>query len=231
MAQEKANRRILITGVTRGLGLAMAEKFIGFKHTIIGCGRSSAEISKLSARFGALHDFQALDVSSDAAVKTWAARVIKDIGVPDLLINNAAVMNKPAPFWEIPEADCSSLFDINIKGVANVLRHFVPAMVQRGSGVIVNFSSGWGRSTSAGVAPHCASKYAIEGLSKALAHDLPAGMVCVPFNPGIINTEMLQTCFGRSADAYPDAKDWAEDAVPFLLQLGPKDNGQSLDVP
>lgn len=230
MATEETKRLVLITGITKGLGLAMAEKFIALKHTVIGCGRSQPEIAKLAKRFPKPHDFAALDVGDDAAVKQWAARVLVEAGTPDLILNNAAIINKPAPLWDVPSAEFSAVIDINIKGVTNVIRHFVPALIQRGSGVIVNFSSGWGRSTSPGVAPYCATKYAIEGLSKALAHDLPAGVVCLPLNPGIINTEMLQTCFGKSADAYPDPKEWADDAVPFLLQLGPKDNGQSLDV-
>ena len=75
--------------------------------------------------------------------------------------------------------------------------------------MIVNFSSGWGRSTSAEVAPYCATKWAIEGLSQALAQELPKGMACVALNPGIIDTEMLRSCFGESAASYPDAAEWA----------------------
>ncbi|MBN3944954.1 MAG: SDR family NAD(P)-dependent oxidoreductase, partial [Nostoc sp. NMS7] len=54
----------------------------------------------------------------------------------------------PEPLWEIPSEEFSDLIDINIKGVANIIRHFVPAMVKNKRGIIVNFSSGWGRSTS-----------------------------------------------------------------------------------
>ncbi|MEJ1971635.1 MAG: SDR family NAD(P)-dependent oxidoreductase [Lacunisphaera sp.] len=57
-------------------------------------------------------------------------------------------MNTPAPLWRVPAAEFNKLIDVNIKGVAAVIRHFVPAMVERKSGVIVNLSSGWGRSTS-----------------------------------------------------------------------------------
>jgi len=67
-----------------------------------------------------------------------------------------------------------------VKGTANVIRYFVPDMVRRKSGVIVNFSSGWGRSTDAEVAPYCASKWAIEGLTQALSQELPSGMAAVP---------------------------------------------------
>jgi NAD(P)-dependent dehydrogenase (short-subunit alcohol dehydrogenase family) len=104
-------------------------------------------------------------------------------------------------------------------------------MLARGSGVIVNFSSGWGRSTSPEVAPYCATKYAVEGLTLALAQELPAGMCAVPLNPGIINTDMLQSCFGADAGSYPTPEKWAQKAVPFLLNLGPKDNGKSLTAP
>jgi NAD(P)-dependent dehydrogenase (short-subunit alcohol dehydrogenase family) len=120
---------------------------------------------------------------------------------------------------------------VNLKGTANVIRHFVPAMVKRKSGVIVNFSSGWGRSTSAEVAPYCATKWAIEGLTQALAQELPAGMAAVPLNPGIINTGMLRSCFGGSASGYPTPQAWAKIAAPFLLKLGASDNGQPLTVP
>jgi NAD(P)-dependent dehydrogenase (short-subunit alcohol dehydrogenase family) len=148
-----------------------------------------------------------------------------------LLVNNAAVVNDNAVLWEVPADEFDRVVDVNVKGVANVLRHFVPAMVARASGVIVNFSSGWGRSTSPDVAPYCATKWAIEGLTQALAQELPDGMAAVPLNPGIINTEMLQSCFGSGAAAYPSPDDWAESAAPFLLQLGPKDNGRPLSVP
>jgi NAD(P)-dependent dehydrogenase (short-subunit alcohol dehydrogenase family) len=97
--------------------------------------------------------------------------------------------------------------------------------------VIVNFSSGWGRATDAEVAPYCATKWAIEGLTQALAQELPSGMAAIPLNPGIINTEMLRSCFGGSASSYPSAAQWAKVAVPFLLSLGPADNGKPLSVP
>jgi NAD(P)-dependent dehydrogenase (short-subunit alcohol dehydrogenase family) len=120
--------------------------------------------------------------------------------------------------------------DVNIKGVANLIRAYAPAMVQRRSGVIVNLSSGWGRSTSPDVAPYCATKYAIEGLTLALAQELPAGMAAIPLNPGVIDTDMLRSAWGDGASAYPTAETWAARAAPFLLKLGPSDNGRSLTV-
>jgi NAD(P)-dependent dehydrogenase (short-subunit alcohol dehydrogenase family) len=222
---------ILITGVTHGLGRAMVTEFIQHGHTVLGCGRSQTDIDSLSRQFGAPHDFRAVDVSSDEAVESWATACLKSHAPPDLLLNNAGVINRNARLWEVSAQEFSSVLDVNVKGAANVIRHFVPAMVKRRTGVIVNFSSGWGRSTDAEVAPYCASKWAIEGLTLALAQELPEGMAAVPLNPGIINTEMLQSCFGTSASSYPSAAEWAKRAVPFLLQLGRKDNGGQLAVP
>ena len=220
-----------ITGATRGCGRAMVERFVEAGHKVVGCGRSESQVAALTKLFGGPHRFDVVDVSDDKQVAAWARSVIEAGLVPDLLLNNAAVMNEPAPLWEIAAAEFDQLVRVNICGVANVIRHFVPAMIERKKGVIVNFSSGWGRSTSPEVAPYCATKYAIEGLSLALAQELPRGMASIPLNPGIINTEMLQTCWAGGANRYPTPDKWSRVAVPFLLSLGAKDNGQSLSVP
>src|SRR5207237_4930080 len=121
--------------------------------------------------------------------------------------------------WQVPAEEFDQLVDVNIKGVANVIRHFVPAMVARKAGVIVNLSSGWGRSVAKEVAPYCASKWAIEGLTQALAEELPRGMAAVPLDPGVVDTDMLRSCFGGGAARYPSANAWREKAVPFILAI------------
>lgn len=221
---------VVITGVSRGLGRAMAEEFIRLGHRVLGCGRSAQAVRELGARHSAEHRFSVVDVTDDEAVCAWAEQCLQDAGPPDLLLNNAAVVNRNAPLWKVPAAEFSTVIDVNIKGVANVIRHFVPDMVARQQGVIVNFSSGWGRSTDREVAPYCATKWAMEGLSKALAQELPKGMAAIPLNPGIINTDMLRTSFGSEAAHFPTAETWAETAVPWLLGLKPADNGRSLTV-
>ena len=172
-----------------------------------------------------------MDITSENDVQQFAKIANETVGVPDILINNAGVINRSAPLWEVPADEFTNLIDINVNGVASTIRAFVPQMIQRGQGVIVNFSSGWGRSTSPEVAPYCASKYAIEGLSEALAQELPPGLASVALNPGIINTEMLQSCFGESATNYPSPTTWAETAVPFILSLTAGNNGDSLTAP
>jgi NAD(P)-dependent dehydrogenase (short-subunit alcohol dehydrogenase family) len=223
-------RRIVITGAGRGLGRAMTAGFAALGHTVIGCSRQLKHVESLRGEFGSPHRFDTVDVADDRAVEQWAKEILAEGGPPDLLLNNAAVVNHNAVLWKVSPDEFSRVIDVNIKGTFHVLRHFVPAMVAARRGVIVNFSSGWGRSTSPEVAPYCATKYAIEGLTLALAQELPEGMCTVPLNPGVINTDMLQSCFGEDAAEYPTPDQWAKSAVPFLLGLGPKDNGKSLSV-
>ena len=223
-------KTILITGVSRGLGRAMTEEFIRLGHTVIGCGRSKKAIAALKKQFAPPNAFTAVDISSDKQVSAWAKRVLQSHAAPDLLLNNAALINHNAPLWEVSAKEFSKVIDVNIKGVANVIRHLIPAMVARRSGIIVNFSSGWGRSADAEVGPYCATKWAIEGLTNSLSQELPSGMAAVPLNPGIINTDMLRSCFSGSSSGYPVPAEWAKTAVPFLLKISAKDNGWQMSV-
>lgn len=224
-------RQVLITGATRGCGRSMVERFIKAGHTVVGCGRSESHVADLRKSYGPTHRFDAVDVSDDNQVAAWAKSVMASGFVPNLLLNNAALMNQTAPLWQVPAEEFQAVINVNIVGTANIIRHFVPAMVERNQGVIVNFSSGWGRCTAPEVAPYCATKYAVEGLTQALAQELPSGMAAVPLNPGIINTEMLQLCWADGASSYPSPDQWSRVAVPFLLSLGPEHNGQSVSVP
>jgi NAD(P)-dependent dehydrogenase (short-subunit alcohol dehydrogenase family) len=222
--------KIVITGVTRGLGRALAEWYIGNGHTVAGCGRSGPAIFDLRFTYPEPHSFDPLDVTQVVKVNLWAERVLGAMGVPDLLINNAALINTPAPLWKVSAAEFEKVVAVNVVGVANVIRAFVPAMVEAKRGVIVNLSSGWGRSVAPEMAPYCATKWAIEGLTKALAAELPAGMAAIPLSPGTIDTDMLRIAFGEEAANHRNALDWAQEAAPFILSLGAKDNGQSMRV-
>ncbi len=223
-------RLIVLTGGTRGCGRALVEYFARQGHIVAACGRTEKKVAELRAHFGAMHDFTALDVTDDEAVARWAARILATHGTPDLLVNNAATIATNAPLWRVPAAEIAVVLDVNVRGTVNVLRHFLPAMIAAGRGVIVNFSSGWGRSTSPEVAIYCASKFAIEGLTQALALELPPGLAAVAFNPGIIDTAMLRSCWADGAANYPRPAEWVKTAGPFLLKLSAKDNGKSLDV-
>lgn len=132
---------------------------------------------------------------------------------------------------KVPTKDFSRVVDVNIKGVFHVSRCFLPAMVQQGEGRHRQLQLRLGRSTSPEVGPYCATKWAIEGLTQSLAQELPSGMAAVPLNPGIIDTDMLRSCFGGEAGPCPSPGQWARRAAPYLLSLGPKQNGLALAVP
>jgi NAD(P)-dependent dehydrogenase (short-subunit alcohol dehydrogenase family) len=225
------HRTVLITGATRGLGRAMLDRFAEADWIVWACGRDGGAVRALASTYGRPHQFEAVDVSDASAVESWSQRLLTGGVAPDLLINNAAVINANARLWEVPVDQFGQVLDVNVKGTFHVLRAFVPAMIERRRGVIVNFSSGWGRSTSAEVAPYCASKWAIEGLTQALSQELPRGMAAVALNPGIIDTDMLRSCFGGGAAQYDGPDAWSRRAVPFLLSLTAAENGRSLDVP
>jgi NAD(P)-dependent dehydrogenase (short-subunit alcohol dehydrogenase family) len=226
-----AGRKIVITGVSRGIGKAMAESLIKRRHTVAGCARSENEIAELRQRYQAPHRFHVVDVAQERQVRQWAEEVLAAQGPPDLLINNAALINDNAPTWAVAGKEFSRIVDVNVKGVFYMIRHFLPAMVERGRGVIVNLSSAWGRTTSPEVAPYCATKWAVEGLTRALAQELPSGMAAVSISPGTVHTQMLESCFGPSAADCQSPDQWARRAVPYLLQLGAKDNGKPLTTP
>ena len=223
-------KHVVITGTSRGLGRAMAIGFAADGWTVSGCGTDVAALQQLARELGPDHHVQACDVTDPATVEEFATAVTKRFGAPDLLLNNAATINPNKPLWEVTADEFGRVIDINLKGVHLIIRAFLPGMIRRGKGVVVNFSSGWGRSTSPEVAPYCATKWGIEGLTAALAQELPAGLAAVALNLGIIDTRMLRSCFGEGAGGYPTPEEWAKVAVPYLASLGTRHNGMALTV-
>ncbi|GAB4846634.1 hypothetical protein Ancab_025640 [Ancistrocladus abbreviatus] len=80
------------------------------------------------------------------------------------------------------------------------------------------------------VAPYCASKWAVEGLSRSVAKELSGSVAIIALSPGMVHTEMLESCFGSSANVYPTPDEWAPRAATMILNLTAADNGASLTV-
>ncbi|XP_010534693.1 PREDICTED: NADPH-dependent pterin aldehyde reductase [Tarenaya hassleriana] len=227
-----AARTVLITGVSKGLGRALALELDKRGHTVIGCSRSQEKLSALESELSspAKHLFLTADLKSNSSVEELARAVVEKKCVPDIIVNNAGTINKNNKIWDVPVEEFDAVIDTNVKGIASVLRHFIPLMIPHKQGIIVNMSSGWGRSGAALVAPYCASKWAVEGLSRAVAKEVPEGMAVVALNPGVINTDMLASCFGNSASLYQAPDTWAVKAATMILNLTAADNGASLTV-
>ncbi len=231
MAQ--SGRLIAITGVTSGLGAALVEFFSRSSvHTVIGCGRTDSKIQDLNIDYadGPMKKFHMLDISKDSDVKAWSEEIISNFGTPDLLINNASTINKLQNFWKIPIEEFDHVLDVNIQGAANCMRHFVPAMIKAKRGVVVNISAIYGKMASPKVSAYCTSKFAMEGLSKSVASELPDPLCCVPLDPGVIHTPLLEKMMGKAASKQQTPEAWAEKAGPFILNIDRSVNGKSVKV-
>nr|QEX51366.1 NADPH-dependent pterin aldehyde reductase isoform X1 [Cymbidium ensifolium] len=234
-------KTIMITGVSRGLGRVLALELARRGHNVVGCARSqeklqalmtelTRDVSASSSSSSSKHLLQHLDVRSDSNVKEFARLLVEERKIPDIIVNNAGAINKNNKIWAVPAEEFDMVIDVNIKGTANILRHFLPLLIEKKQGIVVNISSGWGRSAAAEVAPYCASKWAIEGLSKSVAKEVPAGLAIVSLNPGVVNTDMLVSCFGSNAALYQSPDSWAPKAATMILNLTPEDNGTSLTI-
>ena len=187
-----ARKIIVVTGCTSGLGQALCESYVEMGHRVVGCGRRAERIATMADALGGDHLFDVCDTADEGSVAPWAASVLErlDGAAPDVLINNAGVSGDHAqgvPLWEVSKDTWDSVLDVNVHGILNVMRHLVPAMVQAGSGLIVNTSSGTGHSTfdASGNGVYSTSKWAVESISKCVAMTLPEPLICVPFAPGV----------------------------------------------
>ena len=176
--------KVLLTGATRGIGAALAERL-----RAEGCELHTASST----------ESEPCDVTDAAQVQALFERV----GPVDLLINNAAVIHEPAPLVDIALSEWRRLFDVNVFGMVDVCRTFVPAMNEGGRGVVVNLSSAWGRVAAPEQAPYCATKFAVEALSASLAAEVAPGVAVVALSPGVVATDMLATCFAATSAAPP----------------------------
>ncbi|CAK9326844.1 unnamed protein product [Citrullus colocynthis] len=230
----ESTRKVLITGISKGLGRALALELANRGHTIIGCSRDRTKLDSLQAQLCNIslnpHFLFKVDVRSNKNVQEFAQIVAKNQLVPDMLVNNAGLAHRSAKIWEVDVEDFDNVIDTNVKGTANILRHFIPLMILNNKGIIVNMSSDAGRTAHEDFAPYCSSKWAIEGLSKCIAKGLPEGMALVALNPGSIHTDMLALCCGDLAAQFQSPQKWALKAATMILDLTPSNNGESLTV-
>jgi NADP-dependent 3-hydroxy acid dehydrogenase YdfG len=198
---------------------------------VTGFARDVQAISGLQQDPGPQEAFGVVDVLDRPGLKTWSTRILEKFGPPDQLLCNAGMIHPDTPFLDLAPEDFDRVQDVNVKGTANVIRALLPSMIQRGTGTVIAFSSGAGVKGYPEIAGYCASKHAIEGLCKSLAKEIPEGMAVIPFQPGVIQTDMLKLHYGDKAADYPTPDEWVKRAGPYLLSLGPEHNGQSLRLP
>jgi len=185
-------RRALVTGAGRGIGFALAAGLAEYGAQVTLCARSAAELEGAAAAIreqGGSAQALALDVCDTAAVR----RAIAALPAFDILVNNAGG-NRPAPFLEVTEEDFDALMRLNVRAGFFTAQAVAARMAAAGvRGSIVNVSSQAGRLAAAGRPVYTTSKFAVEGMTKAMAVDLaPKGIRVNSVCPTFIETEMTR---------------------------------------
>jgi 3-oxoacyl-[acyl-carrier protein] reductase len=187
-----ARQVALITGASRGIGLAIARRLgqMGARLSICGRDRDRIEQAASALRSEAIEALATqTDVARSGEVSTLVQKTQQELGPIDILVNNAGI-GVFGPFQEFGEADFDSVVDTNLKSVFLLCRAVAPEMIRRGSGHIINVSSLAGRNTFAGGAIYCASKWGLMGLTGAMAEDLRGyGIRVSAVCPGSVATE------------------------------------------
>jgi len=200
MNNVKLNGKVaLVTGGTSGIGKATAMAFTRAGAKVVLTGRREKEGAQVVAeikKLGGDAAFVRADVAKDADVKGMVDFTVDKYGRLDVAFNNAGVEWK-GPLEKATEAEYRRIFDINVWGVLNSMRHEIPVMLKNGGGAIVNTSSGAGHVGLPEVSVYVASKHAVEGLTKSVALEFARRNIRInAVAPGVIATEMFDRFAG-----------------------------------
>lgn len=187
-----SKRRVwLVTGTSRGFGHAVAEAAVATGDVVVATARCTASLQELVARHPDQIDPIPLDVTDHAAIATVVAEVVRRHGRIDVLVNNAGRTHVGA-VEETTDAELRSLFEVHFFGPAALVRAVLPHMRARGSGAIVQVSSMGGQMSFAGFSAYSATKFALEGLSEALADEAKGfGIRVLIVEPGAFRTGLF----------------------------------------
>ncbi|MFC1413607.1 oxidoreductase [Streptacidiphilus sp. N1-12] len=186
--RESSGRVWLITGASSGFGQALAEVALGAGDTVVAAARRPALLDALAAAHPGRVFPVALDVTDQAQIGAVVAEVLRQHGRIDVLVNNAG-RGLVGAVEETTEQELRDLMDLHFFGPAALTRAVLPQMRSQGSGAVVQMSSMGGRFSFAGVGGYSATKFALEGLSEALALEVaPFGIKVLIVEPGSFRT-------------------------------------------
>lgn len=229
--EHASDQVVLISGASRGIGLAVAEAFAGRGARLALCsrdeGRLQPAITSLRARTEVVG--AAVDVRVAGQVRDFVRGVEARFGRIDILVNNAGVLVH-GDFATEDYAAMDEEIDVNVKGVLYVTRAALPGMCARESGVIVNVASGAGLTAFPGLASYCASKFAVVGFTASLDQDMrDHGVSVYAVCPGRVATDMQQQYCGRRIGIPPQQV--ADAIVALALERPLSKRGRCVTVP
>lgn len=194
---------VLITGASRGIGAALAEKFASEGYAVALTARDMEKMQTLAANLTKSYKTETLcvpaDLSETADAERLANAVLKEWGKVDVLINNAGILHA-RPFLEISADELQEMLDVNIRAVFLLTQKVVPGMVERKDGTIINIASLGGKNGFKGGTGYSATKFALRGFAQSLMQELRKDNVrVVTVFPGSVDTRLIS----RNPDA-PD---------------------------
>lgn len=190
------SKRALVTGAGRGIGLAAAKALADAGAAVTLVARTAQEVEAAAAQIGNSAQAAVLDVSDLAAVKAF----FEGREAFHILVNNAGT-NRPKPVWEVSEADFDAVLELNLKAAFFVAQHCAKRMMVEGAkGSLIHMGSQMGHVGGPNRSLYCASKWALEGMSKAIALDLASyGIRSNTIAPTFIETPLTRPMFEDEA--------------------------------
>lgn len=180
----------LVTGASRGIGRAIADRLAADGHYVIGTATSADGANSISARLGEQGEGRILNVTDSDAVATLAEQLAGDNKSPLVLVNNAGI-TKDTLMLRMKADDWSQVIDTNLSGVFTVVSAFIRPMTKARTGRIINISSVVGSMGNAGQVNYAAAKAGLEGMTRALAREFGSRAITVnSVAPGFIETDM-----------------------------------------
>jgi NAD(P)-dependent dehydrogenase (short-subunit alcohol dehydrogenase family) len=201
LASRLRGRTGLVTGGGNGLGRAITLALAAAEVRVVAVGRSPhtlAETAALAATTGGEVRTETADVADAASVADLAARLADE--EISILVNNAGVPGPVAPLVDVEPGDWDDVFAVNVRGMFLVCRAFLPPMIERGAGDVINVGSVSGKRPLAGRTPYCASKMAVLGLTTTLAAEVgPHGVTVNSLSPGPVRGPRMDRNFRLEA--------------------------------